>query len=53
MQPQVQALRRGVEMLVATPGRLLDHVRRCRAQAAKPRCSRCARSSGARSITST
>ena len=26
MQPQVQALRRGVEILVATPGRLLDHV---------------------------
>ncbi len=25
MQPQVQALRRGVEILVATPGRLLDH----------------------------
>lgn len=25
MQPQVQALRRGVEVLVATPGRLLDH----------------------------
>ena len=24
--PQVQALRRGVEILVATPGRLLDHV---------------------------
>ena len=26
MQPQVNALRRGVEILVATPGRLLDHV---------------------------
>ena len=26
MQPQVQALRRGVDILVATPGRLLDHV---------------------------
>jgi len=26
IQPQVQALRRGVEILVATPGRLLDHV---------------------------
>jgi len=26
MQPQVTALRRGVEILVATPGRLLDHV---------------------------
>jgi ATP-dependent RNA helicase RhlE len=25
MQPQVQALRRGVDILVATPGRLLDH----------------------------
>ena len=28
MQPQVQALRRGVEILVATPGRLLDHLQR-------------------------
>ncbi|MCP1675224.1 ATP-dependent RNA helicase RhlE [Natronocella acetinitrilica] len=27
MQPQVQNLRRGVDILVATPGRLLDHVR--------------------------
>jgi ATP-dependent RNA helicase RhlE len=27
MQPQVDALRRGVEILVATPGRLLDHAR--------------------------
>jgi len=27
MQPQVSALRRGVDILVATPGRLLDHVR--------------------------
>jgi ATP-dependent RNA helicase RhlE len=27
MQPQVEALRRGVDILVATPGRLLDHVR--------------------------
>ena len=26
MQPQVDALRRGVDILVATPGRLLDHV---------------------------
>ena len=26
MQPQVDALRRGVDVLVATPGRLLDHV---------------------------
>ncbi|HEY6941332.1 DEAD/DEAH box helicase, partial [Dokdonella sp.] len=26
MQPQVEALRRGVEILVATPGRLLDHI---------------------------
>jgi ATP-dependent RNA helicase RhlE len=26
MQPQVDALRRGVHILVATPGRLLDHV---------------------------
>ena len=26
MQPQVEALRRGVEILVATPGRLLDHL---------------------------
>ncbi len=26
MQPQVDALRRGVQILVATPGRLLDHV---------------------------
>jgi len=26
MQPQVQALRRGVDILVSTPGRLLDHV---------------------------
>jgi ATP-dependent RNA helicase RhlE len=26
MQPQVDALRRGVEILVATPGRLIDHV---------------------------
>ena len=25
MQPQVQALRRGVDIVVATPGRLLDH----------------------------
>jgi ATP-dependent RNA helicase RhlE len=28
MQPQVDALRRGVDILVATPGRLLDHARR-------------------------
>ncbi len=27
MQPQVQALRKGVDILVATPGRLLDHMR--------------------------
>jgi ATP-dependent RNA helicase RhlE len=26
MQPQVDALRRGIQILVATPGRLLDHV---------------------------
>ncbi|MDO4636847.1 MAG: DEAD/DEAH box helicase [Lautropia sp.] len=26
MQPQIQALRSGVEILIATPGRLLDHV---------------------------
>ena len=26
MQPQVDALRRGVDIVVATPGRLLDHV---------------------------
>lgn len=28
MAPQVQALRRGVDILVATPGRLLDHMER-------------------------
>ncbi len=28
MQPQVDALRRGVDILVATPGRLLDHIER-------------------------
>ena len=28
MQPQVQSLRRGVDIVVATPGRLLDHLRR-------------------------
>jgi ATP-dependent RNA helicase RhlE len=28
MQPQVDALRRGVEILVATPGRLIDHIER-------------------------
>src|SRR6185369_2444951 len=28
MGPQMQALRRGVEILVATPGRLLDHMER-------------------------
>ena len=27
MQPQVDALRRGVDIIVATPGRLLDHAR--------------------------
>ncbi len=27
MQPQISALRRGVDILVATPGRLLDHMR--------------------------
>ncbi|MCC5812245.1 MAG: DEAD/DEAH box helicase [Ectothiorhodospiraceae bacterium] len=27
MQPQVERLRRGVDILVATPGRLLDHIR--------------------------
>ena len=26
IQPQIDALRRGVDILVATPGRLLDHV---------------------------
>lgn len=26
LEPQVQALRRGVEILIATPGRLLDHL---------------------------
>ncbi|MFN4328986.1 MAG: DEAD/DEAH box helicase [Limnobacter sp.] len=26
MNPQIQALRRGVEIVIATPGRLLDHV---------------------------
>ena len=28
MQPQIDRLRRGVDILVATPGRLLDHVQR-------------------------
>ena len=28
MQPQVDALRRGVDILVATPGRLIDHIQR-------------------------
>ena len=28
MQPQVDALRRGVDVLVATPGRLIDHIDR-------------------------
>jgi ATP-dependent RNA helicase RhlE len=28
MQPQVDALRRGVEIVVATPGRLMDHMER-------------------------
>jgi ATP-dependent RNA helicase RhlE len=28
MQPQVDALRRGVDVLVATPGRLIDHMQR-------------------------
>jgi ATP-dependent RNA helicase RhlE len=28
MQPQIDALRRGVEILVATPGRLIDHIDR-------------------------
>ncbi len=28
MQPQVDALRRGVDIIVATPGRLLDHIAR-------------------------
>ena len=28
MQPQVDALRRGVDILVATPGRLIDHLER-------------------------
>ncbi|WP_192800473.1 DEAD/DEAH box helicase, partial [Streptococcus agalactiae] len=26
INPQIQALRRGVELVIATPGRLLDHV---------------------------
>ena len=28
MQPQIDALRRGVDILVATPGRLIDHIER-------------------------
>src|SRR5688572_15950108 len=28
MQPQMQVLRRGVDVLVATPGRLIDHIER-------------------------
>jgi ATP-dependent RNA helicase RhlE len=28
MQPQIDALRRGVDLLIATPGRLLDHMQR-------------------------
>ncbi|HSS08078.1 MAG TPA: DEAD/DEAH box helicase [Rhodanobacteraceae bacterium] len=28
MQPQVDALKRGVDILVATPGRLIDHIQR-------------------------
>ena len=28
MQPQIEALRRGVQVIVATPGRLMDHMRR-------------------------
>ncbi len=28
MQPQVDALRRGVDIIVATPGRLIDHIQR-------------------------
>jgi len=28
MQPQVEALRRGIDVLVATPGRLIDHLER-------------------------
>ncbi|TNJ35211.1 DEAD/DEAH box helicase [Arenimonas terrae] len=28
MQPQIDALRRGIDILVATPGRLLDHLER-------------------------
>jgi ATP-dependent RNA helicase RhlE len=28
MQPQVDALRRGIDVLVATPGRLIDHMQR-------------------------
>jgi ATP-dependent RNA helicase RhlE len=28
MKPQVQALRHGIEFVIATPGRLLDHMRR-------------------------
>jgi superfamily II DNA/RNA helicase len=30
MQPQIDALRRGVDVLVATPGRLIDHLERGR-----------------------
>jgi ATP-dependent RNA helicase RhlE len=28
MHPQIEALRRGVDMIVATPGRLMDHIER-------------------------
>jgi ATP-dependent RNA helicase RhlE len=28
MEPQIRALRKGVDILIATPGRLLDHIRR-------------------------
>src|SRR5262250_2014794 len=28
MAPQIQSLRRGVDLVVATPGRLIDHVQR-------------------------
>jgi ATP-dependent RNA helicase RhlE len=28
MQPQIEAMRRGVDILVATPGRLIDHIER-------------------------
>ncbi len=38
MDPQTDSLRRGFDVLVATPGRLLDHVRRGTASLAKVNC---------------